>query len=379
MLIFDTAKFVKSKSYHPLVYRILLTVFLFFNVQFLRSQESFSDNLSVNLTSHLGFVLPEYQFINLIANDYTRSIGLDVLKETKGKSEWEQRYNYPAYGLSFFYSTLGNDKILGRELAVSPFFRIYLMDKNKFHLFTQVGLGLGIVNRKFDLEDNFMNVAVGSYYNIHLNWRLGISVDITDKIRLMSGVSFDHFSNANTAEPNLGINYLSSYLGVGMNLGRITERIKGEIADHQAAIENEIVLSFGGKHSRALSTNYYQTMSFSFEKRKSFFKALHIGLGADIFYDGSIKDQLIDQNKKFQDHYSFQTGIHLTKSLVYNNFSLSLQAGIYLGLIERVEGYVMYNRGIVKYWISEKISVRLSMKSHLHILDYPEFGIGIKL
>jgi len=40
----------------------------------------------------------------------------------------------------------------------------------------------------------------------------------------------------------------------------------------------------------------------------------------------------------------------------------------------------MYIEEIIKYNLSDKISVfRLAMKSHLHFLECPEIGIGIKL
>lgn len=358
-----------------------LVFFFLYNLCFVVGfgQNKFSDDLSISANYKQGFVLPEYEFINYLVYDYTRSFELSLLKETSGKTEWEQVYSYPSYGISFFYSSLGNDEVFGHEMAIYPFFRINLFQKGAFKLYSQTGLGFSYVSKHFDLEENYLNVAVGSHFNIHFNQRLGLSYPLSDKFDLGLGISFDHFSNANTSEPNLGLNYLSSFFGVNYWLGERTEKKSHETKDHERKVENELVFHIGGKHSRALSSKYYQTASLSFEKRKAYWRAFHLGIGADIFYDSSIEDQLLGMEKDYRKKDDFQSGIHISQSFVYNRFSISLQEGIYLGLVEKIDNYTMYNRGIFKYWLNDKVSLRLTMKSHLHILDYPEFGVGIKL
>lgn len=351
---------------------------MFFS-EILVGQSRISENLSVESNYFHGFILPEYQFINFVVEDNSQSLEINLLKETTGKNTWEQVYGYPTYGLSFLYSTLGNDSILGKEFAITPFLRIPLLNKKNFGIFTQLGLGASYVTKKFDFEDNFLNVAVGSHFNFHFNTRVGFNYQLNEQLKINSGLSLDHFSNANTAEPNLGINYLSGFLGLSYRLQPPTSKITSEIPNNKAVTENELVLSVGGKHARSLSSKYYFTSSVSFEKRKSFWRALHLGIGADLFYDTSIEDQLTEENEEFKNFYNFQTGIHISQNIIYGRFSLTLQEGIYLGLTERIENYVMYNRGIFKYFVTENVSVRLTMKSHLHILDYPEIGLGIKL
>jgi hypothetical protein len=63
---------------------------------------------------------------------------------------------------------------------------------------------------------------------------------------------------------------------------------------------------------------------------------------------------------------------------VYNRFSLILQEGIYVGLQNKGLGKAMYNRGIVQYRFTDHLMIRVAMKSHLHILDFPEIGLGFK-
>ena len=363
--------------------RVFLTyIFLFYlfgSTINTHAQSRFSDDLKVEGAVHFGFNVPEYQMFTYITNDYIRSVNISVVKETKGKNEWEKIFNYPEYGLSLFYSSLGNDDAFGRELSLVPFFRTNIIDKENYKLYNQLGVGLSYVSKKFDAQDNYLNVAVGSKLNLHFNLRFGFRYKLSDKIKLNLGVSFDHFSNANTSEPNLGVNYITAYTGLSYRIGRKTARKNTELRPHIKENYYNIVANIGGKYSRALSSKKYITSSVSIEAKRRCYKAFHLGLGLDLFYDSSVKDQLLDAEKEYKSIDSFQTGLHLSQTIVYNRISLTLQEGIYIGFLEKVGGYKVYNRGIVAYTVNKRFSVRLAMKSHLHILDYPEFGFAYKL
>ena len=50
----------------------------------------------------------------------------------------------------------------------------------------------------------------------------------------------------------------------------------------------------------------------------------------------------------------------------------------YLVFNEQVEKYRIYTRGIAQYQVTDRFLMRIAMKSHIHILDYPELGFGYK-
>ena len=73
----------------------------------------------------------------------------------------------------------------------------------------------------------------------------------------------------------------------------------------------------------------------------------------------------------------FRTGLHLSQEIAYGPFSFILQEGLYIGLTNKVDqNKLMYNRAIVRYNFNDRFLVHITMKSHLHILDYPEVGFG---
>lgn len=356
--------------------KLIHSLSLFLSLSAAFGQTKWSDGLEIEFNYGRGYILAEYQFINLVTEGPSQNFEISLHKTTFGENDWQIIYGYPSYGLRFHYGDLGSPDVLGENWALYPYFRIPIVNFERFKFSTEVGLGFSRVNKKFDLEDNYLNVAVGSYNNFHFNSRLNASYQVNDRFRLSSSLSFDHFSNANAAEPNLGINYLSWLGGICYAVGDQKEKIKRELATHQADIETELVFSIGGKHSRALTSKYYLTNALSFEIRKKYFRAFHLGIGADLFYDNSVEDQLEDQDKKFSPVDKLQSGIHLSQTIVYNRISIVLQEGIYLGFEEKVEGYRIYSRGIFKYRFTKHFTGRLTMKSHLHILDYPEIGIG---
>lgn len=340
------------------------------------NEQNFTDNLMITVNYHNGFNLPEDPLFTLLTKERINSIDLSLVKGTDGSNVWEQTYGYPEHGVSFFYSTLGNDEIYGREMALNYLLKIPFVIKGKFKFYNQLGIGLNYVTEKFDFEENYLNVAVGSSINLHFNCRFGLSYQLVKRFGLNGGVSFDHFSNANTAEPNLGINYLTGFAGVNLPLGESVRIEREEKQSFKRENYKRIFISVGGKHLESLSSKYYFTFASSFEFKRKLFRAFHIGVGADFFYDSSAEDQSRRNNLSYESYYDFQTGIHVSQSFVYNRFSMTLQEGIYVVLSERILGRPIYSRGIVQYELFKNISARIAMKSHLHVLDYPEFGVG---
>lgn len=359
--------------------RIVVGIFIVFQVFSGFSQDKFTDNLHLELTYQYGFTLPEYTFVSKVVNAPVQSIDIAIRKESTGSDAFEQLFKNPTKGLALYYTSLGNRDVLGRAVAVNYFFGVNFIQRSKFRLYNRMGIGLGYLSKVHSFEEpTIMNVAIGSHLNIHYNCRFGARFQIKDRFHADFGVSFDHFSNANTSEPNIGLNLLASYAGLSYRIGRFVELEKTVFDPHVKKWSFETFASIGGKHPRSFSGNYYLTASTSTQAVYEIFRGYHLEAGLDLFFDGSVKDQLEDTGQEFEQSKSFQSGIHFTQFIVYKKFRFGIQQGIYIGLMEPINGKKLYNRGILQYYVSDQISIRLAMKSHLHILDYPEIGVGIK-
>lgn len=345
----------------------------------LSAQEKNLDNISITVKYYSGFILPEYSNLTYLVTEKVQSTSISLSKQTTGKNIWEQLYNYPEYGLTFFYSTLGNDKVHGREIALYPYFVLNILSREKLRFYNQTGMGIAYVTRKFDPVNNYLNVAVGSHINIHFNLKFGLSYKVMSKMKVHAGISFEHFSNAKTQDPNLGLNYFTGYSGLSYQIGNYTPVRNLEITSPQSKKAYEIILSCGSKRPSGFKSKSYFTASATFELKWKPLRALHFGVGADVFYDASTQIEMFAQRPvDYKNTDDFLTGIHLSQEFLYGRLSLILQEGLYVGLKDKGNRPVMYNRGIVRYGVLRHYFIQLAMKSHLHILDYPEIGLGYK-
>lgn len=355
----------------------LLAVGLTCLTLFSNAQSTFSENLYVRADAHFGFVIPEYKHFTYLVNEPVKSFELSISKQTTGKSIWEQAYKFPEYGITFLFTTLGNQNVFGDELAIYPYVQTALIRRPRFVLSNQFGLGYGYATKKFDLESNYQNVSVGSHSNLHFNFKLSSKWQLSKKASLNTGLSFTHYSNANMAEPNLGVNLFTAFAGINYAVGEQTEFTKIEMLQHEIKHEFAFIYAAGGKHTRALQSTVYFTSSASAEYKFHWKRKLHLGGGLDLFYDSSTKTEMSAPGKSdYKSIYDFRTGIHLSQELVYDRFSFILQEGFYIGLIDRVDKSFMYNRGILRWRFNDHLLIHVSMKSHLHVLDYPELGFG---
>lgn len=358
-----------------------LNTFLFIPLIFISSlsegQSNFSKNLLLRADLHYGFIIPEYKHFVYQVNKPVTAVEISLSKKTTGKTFWSQIYKYPEYGVSLLFSTQGNYEIFGNEIAIYPYLKSFLIRKKRFQLSTQFGLGFGYATKEFNLETNYENVSIGSHSNIHFNFKLGSSWILNERFSLNSGLSFSHYSNANMAEPNLGVNSFTAYTGINCAIGPQTEFTKTELIQHKTKHEFAFMYNAGGKHTRALQSDIYFTSSVSAEYKYHIKRKLHIGAGLDMFYDSSTEIEMgATGETAYKPADDFRTGFHISQELVYDRFSFILQEGLYVGLVDKVNNSFFYNRAFFRWKINSHLLINLGVRSHLHILDYPEIGFG---
>jgi hypothetical protein len=355
---------------------------LFFMVAFcwgtlMYGQSSYFNDFYVKAAYHPGYVMPEYTLYDYLVNDYARAFTVSVTKRPPGKTYWAQLYNYPEFGLAIQYATLGNSEVFGHEWSVYPFFNVHILESGKISLINQLGLGVGFANKKFDLKTNPYNVAVGTTLNCHFNFELNLQYQALKKFYLYTGIGFDHFSNGNLGEPNLGINYMTFSAGMRYLVGEKSEENRFDIERYVPSTRMSLVFTAGVKHARALLDKSYLVTALSFELKPKWWRVFYPGIGADIFYDRATKDEEnVFGDEPYASIDNFKTGFHLTQELVYNKFSIALQEGFYVLLTDKAFGHTTYHRFIIRHQISDRFFLQLSMKAHVVVLDYLELGIG---
>ena len=357
--------------------KFFFVLFFLALLQFVNAQKNKFSDLHLKAKYHYGFLLPEYNFFNYFTNNAIRAFDFEITKDLKGNKIWEQVYHHPSVGISFYHGSLGNDTVFGKINTIYPFISFPVIENNRFLFSIRVGAGPSYATKKFDLQNNYYNIAIASHFNIWFRTALDLTYKINNKFSVSSGTAFGHFSNANLAEPNLGLNFWTFYTGADYYLTYKTARKKDIIPNFDKKNEFVFIIAGGGKHTRRFAEQSYFAGSLSGEYKRIFGYKVGVGCGADIFYDASIPDEMQRAEiYEVKEIYKLKSGFHLSQELIVGKLSLIIQEGVYVGFIDHLSNHIMYNRGIIRYKFSKHFFANMAMKTNLWILDVAEIGIG---
>jgi hypothetical protein len=359
---------------------VILSIISFANYTVLsNSEDDFWQNKYFSASYHYGFLVHEYSYHKLHALNPINSFELCFSKKSLGNSIWQNIYNYPELGVSAYFSGLSNKELYGNLSSVYVFTASDFLKDKKINIDWKLGLGIAYVTRKFDFENNYHNISVGSHFNGFFRAEIGWKYNFFKHITFRQALVFNHISNVNMAEPNIGLNWIS--LKNSIYIKPINNIIKQniEIPKYQKTFFHQIILSGGLKHTKSFEAYQYITGSLAY---KAVYKPSYISsiaLGGDIFYDSAVKTIMEKKNKDFTPKDSWQTGFFIQFALHYNKLSFGLQQGIYVFLLEQTENHKYYNRAFIQWDFNDIISGKIAMKTHLQVLDHVQVGVGYKI
>ena len=307
-------------------------------------------------------------------------------KKTYGFNDWEQRYNYPDYGMSFAYQNLKND-VLGNVSSLYAHYNFYFLKRN---LMFRIGQGLAFTNNPYHKENNFRNNAFGSKLMsstyVMFNYK---KERIIDGFGLQAGFSFIHYSNANVKAPNTSINSLTFNLGVTYNLDEeepeyITtlSQTKGE--KFTQPIKYNLAFRSGINESDVVGSGQFPFYIFSAYADKRINVKSALQLGTDVFFSNFLKELIYYQsvadfgeNVSGNEDYK-RVGVFAGHELFINKTSLITQLGYYVYYPFDFEGRTYFRVGLKRYF-NDKWFGALTLKSHGAKAEAVEFGLGVRL
>ena len=304
--------------------------------------------------------------------------------KTFGKQAWEQRYNYPDYGLSFSYQNLKYD-VLGQNYAIYGHYNFYFFNRN---LMLRIGQGLALTTNPYDKNTNFKNNAFGTRLMSSTYFMANyIKERVFSQFGFQFGLSLIHYSNANVKAPNTSINSLTINAGVIYNLNDSYPNYQYDLTDdvrYQESIKYNIVFRSGVNESDVIGSGQFPfyILSTYLDKRVSRKSAVHIGF--DAFFSNFLKELIYYQSVAFPDYnINSETdykrlGLFVGHELFINKLSIVTQLGYYLYYPYDFEGRTYQRIGVKRYFGSKWFAV-ITLKSHVAKAEAVEFGIGIRL
>lgn len=355
-------------------YLLFLEIFLYYSLSF--SQQTVPQ-FGVEQIFHFGSILPHRPLVNGIIDGHSLIYEFSFYKNTFGKKQWQQLYNYPTIGISAMILQLGNKEKLGNSYGVFPYIQFPISNK-KIQWNIRFGYGLGYIEKPFDRETNFKNTVIGSTYNVLINLNSLWRIKLNENISTSAGISLVHFSNGSFKRPNLGINVFSLNTGLAYNFGLKKDLIQNEIPKRDKNWSKIVLVNMGIKEIPPVEGPKYMVYTTSFSLLKSFSNKSSYGFSADLFYNSSL-EQLIsaEKNEPTSNSDNIRAGLAFIYSLDVGRVSYMIQMGGYLRTAFKEDGFV-YHRITSRYYINENMFVNLGLKSHWAVADFIEFGVGYK-
>ena len=313
---------------------------------------------------------------------------------------FDDLFRYPQYGFGYYMGNmnriiLGDDEQsgFGKPAALYAFFASPMVRLNRFSVNYDISLGFSYNFNAYDPQLRPYNILVGSKGNAYINLRFSTEYALRGYSTLGLGFSFQHFSNGSYQKPNKGMNLISGTLSyqVGLYKNREKSYKRFPIEPFQPAwewqffwangvrmIDTDFDISQPDKGEQWYCTTISSAALLQTSHRRKF------GLGLDLFYFDwgryvvkyRAEENGLAVNTRLRNNLAL--GTYLAHEVGYKKVWLITHLGFYP--ISRVGDEPkhpwIYERIGLKYQITQRFTLGVSIKAHLAKADYTEWSIG---
>ncbi len=358
--------------------------FVLFVCSFIQTNAQVSSKPTYTFTPrvHYGYIWNFSKEVSHLANQHMPAIELDVTKQTNGTKAWQQEYRYPQIGYSLMYYVFDPQKPVGNALALFLHAGKNFYKTKRSNFQWRLGYGLAYVERRFEVKTNYRNNVLSQRLNFTISGQLNFNLRLSSAVLFNLGIGLLHISNGSLKKPNFGINLPSLHAGIGMDLFKGDERYKKDsiVSVYKRKTYFHVSPFAGLKEVYPVNGPKYVLggVTAYLERRMNRKSGLHAGF--DFSYDHSKKSEIRYDTLDVANTAAnrAQGAVVLGHELYLHRLSLLTQAGIYLYDPTHINKSIYQKVGL-KYYVSEKLFVHMTMKLHLGIADWIEWGGGIRI
>ena len=342
-----------------------------------------------------------------------KGVNLGLELPSSQQRPWQQYLGNPTWGVGLSVIDFGHD-MMGESVSMYPYLLIPAVRSKYLGISFKVAAGLGVVTEHWytgDVDpDNYqyyspdVNTIFGCYLNAYLSAAVNVSVPITQNVALNGEAGYFHMSNGRTCMPNIGADILFAGVGVitTFNAQAQKEPIQFPDLPYKWALN---ITGAAGAHRAWMYYPRYLISSFHAGAVYSVNNWYGVGLGMDIFYNGAIDKgtgrSLYRQDREYTTIDKMRAGLALNNEFRFGVVTAMVDWGVYFFNPSRnyydtdhpIYGYGQrplfykndgagtdeafhYIRFGMKYRIWDNLYLQTSAKTHMHICEYVEFGIG---
>ncbi len=336
---------------------------------------------SLEATYFYGSILKHSKDIASLITGHPEGIILSYNRKTYGINEWERRYNYPDWGLTFAFQDLKSED-LGDTYNLLAHYNFYFFNRK---LKTRVAQGIGYSTNPFDITTNVANNAYGSTLFSATMFMLNYEQKITPTINVQAGFTFLHGSNGSIRSPNTSTNTLALHLGLLYQETATPEYIpRGPREKYSEPITFNAQLSTGLNESDYINLGQEPFLVLSVFGDKVLSKKSKILIGAEVFFSPFLKNEIEFLSVAFpqfgvtKDQDWKRVGVFIGHELRFNTMAFLAHVGYYAYYPYDFEGR-FYERIGLRNYFGDHISASVAVKVHGAKAEAIEFGIGYRL
>ncbi len=353
------------------------------------AQSQTRKGVGFSLANHTGVILKHTSKLTFTPPPVTSGLEFSLTRRSYGKKDWEAWTHYPVFGINGIWMNLGSGQ-LGHAFAVYPFVDVPLVQRESWRAFAQIGSGLAWLTEHYDRIHNPYHNAIGSNLNNSAAFRLHADYRINPHWWLTGGFSFTHFSNGQAQTPNYGINVVGGMIGAQWSPNPL------EKSDFLAAREPNIprrrwgvsagahiafreYFAFGGPRYPIYIGSIAGMYQFSQTNR------LHGGFEYEfnkgIYTFSKLNWQFEGDNARRW--AASRLMVFLADEFMFGNWSMTIQAGTYIGGFGFLIPFPVYNKLTLRYYLPcipktrSRFSLALMLKSHIITAEYISLGMGV--
>lgn len=343
---------------------------------------SFFGGRIIKHTSNLKFDVPTI----------SGGVELALRWQKYGKKEWHERQGYPTSGIALSYFDFGDGEKLGRAYSASAMLELYFVQRATWDFYFQPAVGVGFLDRSYDINTNPEGNAVGSLINSAVSFRFGAHFDLSKAFRMHAGATFSHWSNGGSALPNFGINLPALQVGLEYTPARVLPQDFLHFDLSRTPLHRWGMNAWAGFTKKEMLVPdgpsfplYITSVAVTYELSN----ANTLSAGTEYELDMSVY--------RFGQHiYLYETEeaawlgasrfmVFLGDEFHFGHSSILVQAGTYLGDDAFLVPWKYYTKLAYRYYFKEKDQpgvrpyIGIYMKSHRITAEYFALGGGVSI
>lgn len=330
-------------------------------------------NIKAQSYSSIGF---EYYTGTAIGNTFSRIrdsrpfiCEIYYQQQTCPTPAWNHTKRLPQWGIGFS-ATHSGSKYVGSIFSVYPYMKLPLFTAGALESNFRFGFGVGFAQKTYDKNTNPENQLLSQLVNTHANLTWQNEVRLSSRHFVNAGISFQHWSNAKTNLPNLGLNIPSVCLGYRYAFNGETRKPVQVKEGLDQKIFYKVFLSAGVKQMQVPDSSHYLVTLLTGEVSKQISYSSILSVGLFVTHDESVKtDPLVTHLGGVE---TSQVALYGSYEYDFGRVLIPVQFGVF---IYNSNSKLLESIGM-RYKISQKLMAEFLLKAHGHKADLMHFGIG---